>query len=342
MPGKENPADIPSRGTFGDALAENITWWRGPDWLKRNEQYWPADNSLTEMQDIPEVRQSHVILARHRNCPNGDEIFLRFSSMSKLQRISAYCLRFKNNCKRNINKQPLLFGPLTVKELKEAELAMVRSAQQDFSDDIKILNTARALTSKSRLSSLNPFIDSNGILRVGGRLKHANLSINQKHPMILSPSHPLTKLIINKTHIDTFHGGVKLVLNHIRRKFWIIQGTNTVNALVNQCVRCFRFKARESSQLMGQLPEERVKFSRPFTHCGVDYAGPINIRCSQNRGVKSHKAYIALFVCILTLKSVRNENAFDLKTLMDSSREILYGIKNLGVDVSSWDPIIVQ
>ncbi|XP_037944400.1 zinc finger protein 729-like [Teleopsis dalmanni] len=45
---------------------------------------------------------------------------------------------------------------------------------------------------------------------------------------------------------------------------------------------------------------------------------------------------------LLSLRAIRNENAQDLKTVVDSSREVLYGIRNLNVDTSSWDPLIIQ
>ncbi|XP_037929161.1 uncharacterized protein LOC119663624, partial [Teleopsis dalmanni] len=45
---------------------------------------------------------------------------------------------------------------------------------------------------------------------------------------------------------------------------------------------------------------------------------------------------------LLSLRAIRNENVQDLKTLVDSSREVLYGIRNLNVDTSSWDPLIIQ
>lgn len=52
---------------------------------------------------------------------------------------------------------------------------------------------------------------------------------------------------------------------------------------------------------MGDLPAVRVsKTSRSFSHCGIDYAGPIKIRASSGRGISSRKAYIALFICLST------------------------------------------
>ncbi|XP_011859720.1 PREDICTED: uncharacterized protein LOC105557160 [Vollenhovia emeryi] len=50
---------------------------------------------------------------------------------------------------------------------------------------------------------------------------------------------------------------------------------------------------------MGDLPTPRVTpSSRSFLHCGLDYAGPVQIRISSGRGIKSRKAYIALFICL--------------------------------------------
>ncbi|CAH2109061.1 unnamed protein product [Euphydryas editha] len=62
---------------------------------------------------------------------------------------------------------------------------------------------------------------------------------------------------------------------------------------------------------MGQLPEARVKPSRPFKTSGVDYAGPINIRFSPGRGAKSYKGYICLFVCMVT-RAIHLEAVSDL------------------------------
>ncbi|KMQ91445.1 hypothetical protein RF55_8692 [Lasius niger] len=52
---------------------------------------------------------------------------------------------------------------------------------------------------------------------------------------------------------------------------------------------------------MGSLPALRVSPpTRSFQHCGLDYAGPLQVRASAGRGITSRKAYIALFVCLAT------------------------------------------
>ncbi|KAK9745989.1 Pao retrotransposon peptidase [Popillia japonica] len=40
-PGKENPADLISRGKYPSDIIDNLEWWRGPSWLLQNEDAWP-------------------------------------------------------------------------------------------------------------------------------------------------------------------------------------------------------------------------------------------------------------------------------------------------------------
>ncbi|XP_070526495.1 uncharacterized protein [Cardiocondyla obscurior] len=51
---------------------------------------------------------------------------------------------------------------------------------------------------------------------------------------------------------------------------------------------------------MGNLPKLRICRSRPFLNTGIDYAGPVLVRASKGRGQKSHKAFLAIFVCLAT------------------------------------------
>ncbi|KYN03201.1 PREDICTED: uncharacterized protein LOC108773617 [Cyphomyrmex costatus] len=51
---------------------------------------------------------------------------------------------------------------------------------------------------------------------------------------------------------------------------------------------------------MGQLPSERITPSRPFTHTGIDYAGPFLIKTWKGKNARTYKSYVALFVCFAT------------------------------------------
>lgn len=64
---------------------------------------------------------------------------------------------------------------------------------------------------------------------------------------------------------------------------------------------------------MGDLPKNRIAVTHPFTHVGVDYAGPVQMRVSRGRGQKSFKGYIAVFVCMAS-KAVHLEAVSELST----------------------------
>ncbi|XP_033221155.1 uncharacterized protein LOC117175554 [Belonocnema kinseyi] len=93
------------------------------------------------------------------------------------------------------------------------------------------------------------------------------------------------------------HGGNQLTLYTLRQGFWIIGGRNLVKSIIRRCVTCVRERAAVAAHLMGSLPDFRTTNSRPFTHTGMDYAGPFQIRFAPGRGHKIYKGYIVLFVC---------------------------------------------
>jgi hypothetical protein len=123
-----------------------------------------------------------------------------------------------------------------------------------------------------------PFIDQEGIIRVGGRLQQSTLPYQAMHQIILPASHHLTKLIVSAEHIRLLHAGPQLLIASLREKYWIPRLRNVVRTVTHQCLTCYRFKAQANQQLMGELPSPRVQPSRPFLTTGVDYAGPISLR----------------------------------------------------------------
>jgi hypothetical protein len=80
---------------------------------------------------------------------------------------------------------------------------------------------------------------------------------------------------------------------------------------VHRCIPCFRTKPHDNNPIMGNLPSHRVKASRPFTNCGVDFGGTIFLKIGGIRSKKTTKAYICLFVCFST-KAIHLELVSDL------------------------------
>lgn len=167
-----------------------------------------------------------------------------------------------------------------------------------FSEEHLQLQNKLPISKRNKLSSLNLFIDNEGLIRVGGRLRHLELP-EEEHPIIIA-LHPLVKLIIRETHVQA-HSGSALTLHLLRENYWLLRARQTVCSVLHQCVTCDRYKAEIATELMADLPQFRVHPSiRAFIHCGVNYAGPLLIRYAPERGNKNHKAYIALFVCMVT------------------------------------------
>ncbi|GFX27788.1 integrase catalytic domain-containing protein [Trichonephila clavipes] len=129
-----------------------------------------------------------------------------------------------------------------------------------------------------------------------------------------SDEHSISELLIKEQHIAHLHAGPTLLAHVLRQSHWIVGSRKLINKCIRKCLKCNKFKTSTTTpQLMGNLPKHRVTLERPFFSCGIDYAGPVLIKCNKGRGTKSTKGYIALFVCLAT-KAVHIEAVGDLTT----------------------------
>ncbi|XP_011884048.1 PREDICTED: uncharacterized protein LOC105571185, partial [Vollenhovia emeryi] len=305
VPGRDNPADCASRGVFPSELKGHSLWWSGPAWLRGSELDWPRDASEIVEHDIPEKRVT-VHTACERDAEESD-ILLRFSDLHKLLRVTAWCLRWRSRLSRTEEPSDSLL-PSEVDAALHRWLTHVQGAH--YGKEVLTLRAGRTVPRRSTLAALCPFLDPDGAIRVGGRLKHAVLSQDERHPLILPATSWLTRLVVESCHRRTLHGGVQLTLGMLRLRFWVPRGRSVVKQALHRCVTCVRWRAATPQPIMGDLPRELVTPSRPFLRTGVDYAGPIFTRTSKGRGQKAHKAFIAVFVCLST-KAVHLELVSD-------------------------------
>ncbi|GFU62316.1 integrase catalytic domain-containing protein [Trichonephila clavipes] len=54
-PGKDNPADLLSRGMSASELRSSELWWHGPPWLIQNESSWPKALDFSKEIDIEQI-----------------------------------------------------------------------------------------------------------------------------------------------------------------------------------------------------------------------------------------------------------------------------------------------
>ena len=160
------------------------------------------------------------------------------------------------------------------------------------------------------IRQLNPRLKE-GLLRVGGRLVHAPLGDERKHPVILPYKHHVTDLIIKQCHENLGHMGQESVLSSLRETVWIVKGRSAVRRVVRRCMTCQRQRsACPGKQFMADLPEVRlVPEKPPFSYVGVDYFGPLQVKQGRSRV----KRYGCLFTC-LTTRAVHIEIAHSLDT----------------------------
>jgi hypothetical protein len=138
-------------------------------------------------------------------------------------------------------------------------------------------------------------MDKEGIIRLGGRLKFAELDEEVKHPIIIQASN-LTERFIMDQHLRTQHGGVQETLGRLRSKVWILRGRQAVRKTIKTCLKCRKWIAKPAATIEGALPPERMQEAYPFSTTGIDFAGPIWVK----NGRKKEKGYICLFTCAAT------------------------------------------
>ncbi|XP_046492942.1 uncharacterized protein [Neodiprion pinetum] len=273
--------------------------------LKKPSVNWPSSSPRPEENVHFEERKglsTHIATAKPLQIW---DLVNRYSKLSTLLKVTSLCKRAANRflaktTSSRVNTS-ITVGPISTLELSDAQLFWTKVTQQAyFAEEIRQIETSSSLTRSHPLSRLTPFIDSNGFLRVGGRLNHSLLSYDEKHPFILPRESSFSTLIIDHHYRLTLHGGPQLTLATIRQRYWILGGRIPIRMFIHRCVPCARHRATLSSQQMGQLPQSRVTQSRPFLHSGVDYAGPFSIRASRGRGAKSCKGYIVIFICFTT------------------------------------------
>ena len=141
--GTENPADCASRGLFPTDILTHNLWWEGPPWLKNTPSEWPVNSS----QEV-NLSSEHLELCSFVTTTTLDIVPIisvdKFSSFGHYKRITAWAIRFIENClarKRNINRTT---GPLLMQELDKARNYWISVIQGTyFHKEIEVLKTKR-------------------------------------------------------------------------------------------------------------------------------------------------------------------------------------------------------
>ena len=321
VPSNSNIADIASRGLPVGKFLLCHEWKQGPDFLWKDEQYWPKQPAFLDPipDDDPELKTKAAkcfatSVTQSQQSPL-DRLIEKCSNWYRLRRIVAWIVKYKRNLelktKTNATKSiPLESVSLSTEELHMAEILIIQNEQNKYyAEEIAYLKGGKGLLKSSPLQKLQPFIE-NGLLRVGGRVRVAPVEYDARHPIIIPRKSKIAPLIIEDVHVKTGHNGREYVLAEIRQKFWIVKGSSLVRSFLRKCVPCRKLQRKPESQKMADLPENRlIPDKPPFTYVALDCFGPFLIK----RGRSELKRYGVLFTCLVS-RAIHIEIAHNLDT----------------------------
>lgn len=303
---EDNPADHSSRGLTAERLRTS-NWFTGPTFLWQKELPGRQCKVGEIKEDDPELRKLIVCNTKSKEDKSLLDNFKKFSDWSRLSRAVA---RLKRYIRMHKGIQQRTSDSTSLEERKEAELVIVKLVQEEaFSDEIKSLEL-KTIVENSPLCKLNPFLDEEGILRVGGRLSQATLHPHVKHPAILPKNSHVAVLLIKHFHERIHHQGRGMTMNELRANGWWILGcSGAVSSHIFKCVTCRKYRRSTEEQKMGDLPQDRTETTPPFTYVGMDCFGPIYVK----EGRKTLKRYGLLFTCLCS-RAIHIEVVDDMTT----------------------------
>ena len=188
---------------------------------------------------------------------------------------------------------------------------MLIKAQQtiSYASELKYLKQDSKSRHPSIIHQLGLFLDKDDVIRCRGRIEHSSLLFDTKYPILIPKESYLSKLIVMAMHARVMHNGVGETLTEIRQRFWIPQGRQLIKRLIRKCVTCKKVEGKPFPSLKTPpFPKSRLTGDHAFQATGVDYAGPIYVRGTNQQPSKMH---ICLFTCA-NIRAVHLELVEDL------------------------------
>ena len=199
-----NSADVATRLVTACNLGR-LAWLSGPQFLKEPKGSCNEDEESDLFQLQPNDPKVHSrlktsVTALRKKTLLGAGWFARFSSWINLikgiLRLIIFARRYRlakatRESGSSERQSPFNEGTnfTAVEVNNQAELLILKSAQYEtFKEEIVCVTHGKPLPKSSPLLKLSPSLDTNHILRIGGRLDRVNITNEERHPVIVPGS----------------------------------------------------------------------------------------------------------------------------------------------------------
>eukprot|EP00079_Xenopus_tropicalis_P020479 XP_012811408.1 PREDICTED: uncharacterized protein LOC105946345 [Xenopus tropicalis] len=334
VPSEKNPADHATRAVPAACLKQT-SWFTGPSFLYSSEQNYPADGyELIDTTSDPEIRPQVSTLCTDTSSMHlGSHRFKRFSTWKSLVRSITCLLHIVKFFKKGFPSTSNCKGwhycqrAHTVDELEQARNISLLSVQQEtYAKELECIKSKKAISKDSVLKKLDPFIDENGLLRVGGCIMKATLEQEEKNPLIIPSNHHIASLLVLHYHQQTRHQGRLFTEGALRAAgFWIVGAKKLVSSVIFKCVTCRKLRGMFQTQKMANLPADRLSTEPPFTNVGLDVFGPWSVTSRHTRGGHANsKRWAVMFTC-LSIRAVHIEviESMDTSSFVNALRRFI-------------------
>ncbi|EGT60120.1 hypothetical protein CAEBREN_32382, partial [Caenorhabditis brenneri] len=339
VPTDQNPADIASRGCTLDELKHRKLWHHGPDFLGQSEENWP--HNLNDTPADPREFRTFT-MGNDRGDNNKDNTvcslvigqskvsssivpYRRTNSLKKLTTVMSYTFRFLSKCveKRN-NRFPHSQITFTSRSLDKFYMAHKTKEYVESRKIARLFIIVDHYSDAKNRMALEPPPQFHPILTEEGVYRHRRPFSNSEHPghndemkspIIIIHKHELARLIVQESHTNLRHEGVKNVVCDVQRRYWILKIGHLVKSVRDRCVTCRRIHAPPFQYPYAEfLPPIRSQIVAPFAFIGLDYFGPLYYKSSEGKG----KIWVLLVTCIVTraihLEIVQNNTTYSFVT----------------------------
>jgi hypothetical protein len=276
-----------------DEMGEDSDYQNGMEWMRRPEEEWPVKKTVTpppcggvqEGHDAGHAQggaTAEVAAVQAVKSASWPPYPPKASSLAKLTRVYAYVLWFLARARRRpgCEKRPMMEKPPAPPRecMEAAKWMLIEAAQKELP-----LRKMECLMAEKRTRTCVLGVERTLLVVCGRSKRYRKVAYDQEYLLVLSETHPLSRLYLVDSHARD-HGGADSMVMRSRSNVWIMAARRLAKQVRDHCFTCRYLAKKCGEQLMGPLPEHRMGPAPVFESTAVDLFGPLSFRIRTTRG----------------------------------------------------------